>query len=91
MLFAFETSTNFLSININYGKKNHNYCAIKNLSTYFKKFYYFQYQIDIFTYYPTLKINVNLLSTCKSNYAKIYETVQKYIPCGTQRNVIFET
>lgn len=63
MLFAFETSTNFLSININYGKKNHNYCAIKNLSTYFKKFYYFQYQIDIFTYYPTLKINVNLLST----------------------------
>lgn len=43
MLFAFETSTNFLSININYGKKNHNYCAIKNLSTYFKKFYYFQY------------------------------------------------
>lgn len=44
MLFAFETSINFLSININCEKKkNHNYCAIKNLSTCFKKFYYFHY------------------------------------------------
>lgn len=47
-------------------------------------------KIDILS---VLEIIANLLSTCKSNYAKIYETVQKYIPCKceTQRNVIFET